>query len=320
MICLLSPEPPHASAEAKVAVLLCVYNGGRFLLPQLDSLRAQTVGRIDVWASDDGSSDGSASILLSAREHWQKGDFHILEGPHNGFSENFRSLIVNDDIDADYVAFCDQDDLWDEDKLEAAVHWLETQPDDRPALYCSRTRLIDEDDRPIGYSPFFPRPPSFRNALVQSIAGANTMVLNRAAHRLVREASRRTGFVSHDWWCYLLVTGAGGTVHYSAEPGIGYRQHGTNLVGSNDSSLARLKRYAFLWQGGFAGWMERNLAGLEACRDLLDDNGRDLLDSFARVRRAGLLRRLAGLRKLGLYRQTPGGHIGIFIASALGRL
>jgi hypothetical protein len=146
------------------------------------------------------------------------------------------------------------------------------------------------------------------------------MVLNRAAHRLVREASRRTGFVSHDWWCYLLVTGAGGAVHYSADPGIGYRQHGTNLVGSNDTHLARLKRYVFLWHGGFAEWTERNLAGLDACRDLLDDRGRDLLDGFARLRQAGLARRLAGLRKLGLYRQTPGGHLGIFIASALGRL
>jgi len=312
-------SPPLSSGDT-VAILLCVYNGGHFLSPQLASLQAQTVGRIDIWASDDGSSDGSASLLLSARANWSKGHFHILEGPRKGFSENFRTLIVNDDIDADYVAFCDQDDLWDKDKLEAAIAWLATQPADRPALYCSRTRLIDEDDRPIGYSPLFSRPPSFRNALVQSIAGANTMVLNRAAHRLVREASRRSGFVSHDWWCYLLVTGAGGTVHYSAEPRIGYRQHGTNLVGSNDSSLARLKRYVFLWRGGFASWTEKNLEGLNACRDLLDDKGRDLLDSFVRVRGTSLVQRLAGLRKLGLYRQTPGGHIGIFIATALGRL
>lgn len=315
-----SETPPQTSIDGSVAVLLCVYNGGRFFVPQLDSLQAQTIDRIDIWASDDGSSDGSASVLLSARDNWQKGDFHILEGPRKGFSENFRSLITNYDIDADYVAFCDQDDLWEKDKLEAAINWLTTQPSDRPALYCSRTRLIDEDDRPIGYSPLFPRPPSFRNALVQSIAGANTMVLNRAAHRLVREASRRTGFVSHDWWCYLLVTGAGGKVYYSARPKIGYRQHGTNLVGSNDSPLARLRRYIFLWHGGFAEWTEKNLDGLNACRDLLDGEGRDLIDGFARVRRRGLVRRLAGMRKLGLYRQTRGGHLGIFIASALGRL
>ena len=84
-------------------------------------------------------------------------------------------------------------------------------------------------------SPLFRRPPSFRNALVQSLAGGNTMVLNRPARDLVALASRRARFVSHDWWAYLLVTGAGGAVHYSAKPLVRYRQHAHNLVGANTS-------------------------------------------------------------------------------------
>ena len=97
--------------------------------------------------------------------------------------------MTNPAIDGDYFAFCDQDDLWDEDKLAEALDWLEKQPADTPALYCTRTRTVDERGSEIGLSPLFRRRPSFRNAIVQSIAGANTMVMNKAAWLIVREAS-----------------------------------------------------------------------------------------------------------------------------------
>ena len=99
--------------------------------------------------------------------------------------------------------------------------------DDVPALFCSRTRIITAEGEPAGFSPLFSKKPSFRNAIVQSIAGGNTMVMNRAARDIMLEASRRTGFVSHDWWCYLILTGVGGIVHYSPTAKIGYRQHPT---------------------------------------------------------------------------------------------
>ena len=112
---------------------------------------------------------------------------------------------------------------------------MRTQDGSLPLLFCSRTLTITESGTPVGMSPLFRRTPSFRNALVQSLAGGNTMVLNRAARDIVALASRRARFVSHDWWAYLLVTGAGGVVHYSAKPLVRYRQHAQNLVGANTS-------------------------------------------------------------------------------------
>src|SRR5690606_17695974 len=126
---------------------------------------------------------------------------------------------------------------------------LRKQPSDGPALYCTRTRTVSEEGSTVGLSPLFAKPPGFRNALVQSIAGANTMVMNRSAWRLVREASRRTSFISHDWWCYLIVAGAGGVVRYSPVARIGYRQHAKNLVGENNSWRARMSRLSHLMKG-----------------------------------------------------------------------
>jgi glycosyltransferase involved in cell wall biosynthesis len=53
--------------KPKVAVALATRNGERFLEAQLESLRNQTHERIDVWASDDGSTDGTVRLLEEAR-------------------------------------------------------------------------------------------------------------------------------------------------------------------------------------------------------------------------------------------------------------
>ncbi len=104
---------------------------------------------------------------------------HLSDGPRDGFAENFRALISNPAIEADYFAFCDQDDLWEPNKLETALAWMRTQDGSLPLLFCSTDATITESGTPIGMSPLFRRNPSFRNALVQSLAGGNTMVLNR---------------------------------------------------------------------------------------------------------------------------------------------
>lgn len=299
---------------------MAVRNGERFLPEQLDSLARQKSVAIDLWVSDDGSSDGTQDILQRAQQDGRLGSVNLLDGPQRGFAENFRSLIVRAGTDSEFYAFCDQDDVWDEDKLAHAVAWLETQAPGVPALYCSRTRIISVDGKPIGMSPLFPRTPGFRNALVQSIAGGNTMVMNRAAHELVREASRRSGFVSHDWWCYLIVTGAGGIVHYCREPRIGYRQHGENLVGENSTWRARMSRVKHLVRGRFKGWNDINLAGLAACSDLLDDDARATVVLFEQARRRRLPGRLVSLWRSGVYRQTFLGELGLLLACAIGRL
>ena len=72
-----------------------------------------------------------------------------------------------------------------------------------PFVYCSRTRLIDEEGDDIRLSQFYKKPPHFRNALVQSLAGGNTMVLNEETRRLLMKAGADVNVASHDWWVYL---------------------------------------------------------------------------------------------------------------------
>lgn len=299
---------------------MAVRDGERFLTQQLDSLARQKAVGVDLWISDDGSSDASIDLIRRVADSWTLGRVELVDGPRRGFAENFRSLIVRAEIKADFYAFCDQDDVWDEDKLAHATEWLKTQSDGLPALYCSRTRIIGANGEIVGQSPRFPRPPGFRNAIVQSIAGGNTMVMNHAAHDLVAEASRRTDFVSHDWWCYMIVSGAGGNVHYCSQPRIGYRQHDGNLVGENNTWRARMSRLRFLMRGRFKAWNDRNLSGLAACSDLLTDDARRTLELFMMSREGRLSARLLSLWRSGVYRQTTLGGWGLCLACIARRL
>ena len=306
-------------SEATLAVLLATRNGAAFLDLQLQSVAAQDGVRIDVWASDDGSTDATLGLLKAWAARWTAGRFTLLEGPRQGFAGNFRALLANAEIEADYVAFCDQDDVWLPGKVAAAIAAL-AGSGERPALYCERTITVDEAGTEIGRSPLFTKPVGFANALVQSIAGGNTMVMNRAAHQLMREAARRTDFVSHDWFCYMMISGAGGDVTYSAEPHVQYRQHGGNLVGSNTGLAARLERLTAGLGGRFTRWTAHNLRTLAACRDLLEPVAVERMEAFAAARRGPLLARLGKLREAGVYRQSGVGQVLLYLAVVLGKL
>lgn len=302
-----------------VAVLLATYQGERFLEAQMASLVSQDVERLDIIASDDGSTDGTLAILRAWEQRWAKGKFEIVERGGHDFAANFRSMLARTDIDADYVAFADQDDVWDADKLSTAIAALGQEP--VLGLYGSRTRLVDAALRPMGFSPLFERPPHFRNAIVQNFAGGNTMVMNRFAHALVSESARRTGFVSHDWWCYLMISGAGGRVIYDPVPHIAYRQHEGNLVGDNTGIVARLHRIGMALGGRFARWSDINVEALERCRPLLDDEAAEILSKFKAVRaERNPVVALKLLRESEIHRQLLGSNVMLAVGAILGKL
>ena len=166
-----------AAHSSHVAILLCTHQGERFLPRQLDSVAGQTHADWRIWVSDDHSTDGTLDVLQDYRTKWGEDRISWVRGPGRGFVANFLTLACTPEIDSAYYAFCDQDDLWDPDKLEVALAWVTSIPPHIPAVYGARTRLIDEDDQAVGLSPLFPHPMSFANAIVQSVAGGNTCLL-----------------------------------------------------------------------------------------------------------------------------------------------
>ena len=129
-----------------VDILMATYNGGKYLRNQLLSLQQQTHEDWILWVRDDGSTDDTMVILLEFAKSDSR--IKIVEGANRqrlGPGRNFMRLTKYST--ADYVVFCDQDDIWFEKKLEFLVDFAEKNFDGAiPCLvYCDAHGYSDAD-------------------------------------------------------------------------------------------------------------------------------------------------------------------------------
>ena len=311
---------PQAAAAGSVAILLCTYNGARFLPLQLASYEAQDFADWRLFVSDDGSQDGTLAVLADFQKKHGAARVSIRQGPRQGFVANFLSLICDPAIRSDYYALSDQDDVWDAHKLARARGFLGSAPAGKPVVYCSRTRLIDEHGVELRLSTYYKKTPHFRNALAQSLASGNTMVFNEDMRALLMQAGADVKVPSHDWWLYLVNSAVGGTILYDSAPTVSYRMHGGNVIGSNDSARAKLVRARLLWRGRFRSWAEMNVAALQRIESAMTDENRRTFEQFRQFRRKSALPRVCGLIRSRIYRQTLLGDIGLLAAAFAGKI
>ena len=270
---------------SSIAILMCTYNGERFLHEQLASLESQTDEDWVLWASDDGSTDATLDILSESQNRLGKEKIKILRGPGLGFAANFMALAMRKEINAEYFAFSDQDDIWKPQKLERSRSFLSDIGNEFAALYCSRTDLIDVSGNVFGKSPYFTGEKNFRNALVQSLAGGNTMVFNKKLRDLFVALSKKNPkIVSHDWTMYQLASGTGGKIFYDEWGSVGYRQHKNNLIGMNRGPRAHLVRSAQFIGGRYRRWNDENLAALKLFDRELSRATKEDISEFEKLR------------------------------------
>lgn len=303
-----------------VAILMATYNGAKALPMQLESFAMQSLKPVSLMVSDDGSVDGSREVVRRWAAAHADIETRLIDGPCRGAAQNFLALLRLP-LHSDFVAISDQDDIWLPEKLQTAVAALCRLPPDRPALYCGRTWEVSENLSRKRLSRGAPRPPGFAHALVQNIAGGNTMVLNRAASEIIRQAALLTeDVVIHDWWIYQVISGIGGTVLFDETPHLLYRQHADNVIGANRGLAATLVRAHMLVTGRFSDWCARNVAALRGIEAWFTPESRALLDSFDAARRQPPLQSLATIRRAGFYRQGLRGQISLYLAALLGRI
>ena len=227
-----------------VRVLLSTYNGARFLPAQLDSLLAQDYPRIAIFIRDDGSSDETRALLQEYAN--RNSSITLIFGENIGVVPSYLELLRLGGGTEDFYAFCDQDDVWETDKISTAVARLSGQADPESSLYCGRVKYVDEDLHDIGLSGI-PRYVGWRNAVVENIVTGCTVVMGDKLRRLMLKTDG-TGVLMHDWWAYL-VGSAFGAIVYDPEAKILYRQHGNNVSQPDISRMKRILRVAGeFWQ------------------------------------------------------------------------
>ncbi len=278
-----------------VTILLSTYNGENYLKTQLDSICEQSHCEWSVAWRDDGSADNSIAIVEAFAKN--AGPERFLKSPSSGFhigaTPSFLQLL-SENCDAPLVAFADQDDRWLPLKLQRAIDRL-ADAGDLPALYCSRQLLTDDDfSHPVFSMQYLGRP-GFPASLTQNIASGNTIVMNQAGARLVASIPAPVAAL-HDWWSYIVVSACGGLVIYDAEPTIMYRQHMTNLIGSQLPTISRAIAALERGPGIYMTMMRRHTAQLHAFEDRMTPQARRALELIRKGLSGGFSDRLAALR------------------------
>lgn len=296
--------------KPSILVLLSTYNGERYLSQQLDSLMQQVNTELQILIRDDGSRDSTQTII---RDYVNKCPQQIryISGENLGARESFFELIkhAKDSLDQfECFAFCDQDDIWEQNKLERAVELLSYESESIPLMYCSSTQMVDSNLVPIG---IWPPPPkkgaNLYNALVENIAVGCTTVLNRRAMQLISShfPNHIDQIIMHDWWAYLCVSSFGKII-FDEHPTIQYRQHAQNaLGGQTDSFLLKWKkRWRRFFRGDNHYIISRQAKHFYECySDKMESSLRQDIERFLKATRAPLLSRAVYIMNMPVYRQ-----------------
>ncbi len=230
----------------KLSVILCTYNGAAHLQSLLDSLARQRRPPDELVVSDDGSRDSTAHLIAAFAESASFPVRWFEQEKQLGPAANFITAAQH--ARGEWIAFCDQDDVWHPDKLTCALA-VAQECADTSAVFCN-ARLVDTDGYALGRTlwqqvAFTPREQEVVRAgapwqvLVRHpvVSGAGLLIHARVRDHLAPIADQWM----HDAWA-TLIAAASGRVLAIAAPLFDYRQHAANVIG------ARPRRLADLWQ------------------------------------------------------------------------
>lgn len=221
-----------------VAILLSTYNGSNFLAEQLDSLLNQDYPELSIIIRDDSSTDDTREVLQKYVD--SNDNITYYTGPNLQSARSFLELLIHSS-EADYYAFCDQDDVWDRDKISIAVNMLEKIKNSAiPQMYCSALQMVDVSLRPIGVM-HQNATATVGNALVQSVATGCTMVFNHKVKEMLQEYMPKS-IVMHDLWVFHICMYLGNVI-FDPHPHTQYRQHRGNVVGAQVTLLQRFRTH-----------------------------------------------------------------------------
>lgn len=126
-----------------IAVVLITYNGENFILDQIRSIKNQTVKPSSVYIYDDGSTDSTANIISSFLEKYHLLDWQLYISERNqGWCINAINALSN--TNEDIVFWCDQDDVWDRNKIETMIDYFDNN--ECMAVYSSWRYINSKSD------------------------------------------------------------------------------------------------------------------------------------------------------------------------------
>ncbi|OMH40842.1 hypothetical protein BLW93_03285 [Desulfurobacterium indicum] len=293
---------------------MATYNGERFLAQQLNSIISQTYKNWVLLVHDDGSEDGTVDILKEYSIKYPERIIFLNDGLKFGNAkDNFSHLIgIALERNFEYFFFCDQDDVWIENKIEIFLQrfkGIESSRKDLSILLHSDLKVVDSNldvisDSMWRYQKLNPECKTLNYLLVQNNVTGCACAVNRAllekAHPIGRKA------IMHDWWL-SLVASAFGVVDFISKPTVLYRQHEKNDTGAKNVDV----RYAirkFMRKDDLVKSIAKTvlqaqnfLSTFEQC---LKPEQKDMLRAYVQIPYVSYVRKLLTVFRFKLFKQN----------------
>ena len=231
----------------KVTVLMATWNGENFLTQQLDSVLQQKAVDVSLYVRDDRSTDETVAIIKKYAN--ETGKVFLLDTVPVQLkaAKNFMSLVRDVDLSqTDYIAYCDQDDIWLPDKLNAAISAISEHKVD---CYASNLLMGDAEAKLVTEKSLLSRLLSYifnykvntqkpYDFYFEAASAGCTLVLNKVAalylQKMLTELfDRIPENASHDWSTYAITRLNGFNWYIDNKSYIIYRQHAENAYGAN---------------------------------------------------------------------------------------
>ncbi|ACT47945.1 glycosyltransferase [Methylotenera mobilis] len=276
----------------RVKVFLATFNGSAWIQEQIDSILRQVGVDVQVYVSDDFSSDTTIALLEGLTKQESRIELLPRTVIFGGAGKNFYRLILDVDLnDCDYVAFADQDDIWEQDKLIRHIGLMQQSGVDAVSSNViafwpnGKTKLIDkaQPQRELDY-------------LFESAGPGCTFLMTSQLVGLVKKLLSDPGGIAnkvalHDWLVYAVCRISGRKWLIDSTPSLQYRQHEKNVVGANIGLKAKFSRLRKISNG----WYKAEVLKILAVSFQLSNNPK-LLTISGLLEKSDLLSRLKLLR------------------------
>lgn len=301
----------------RVHIVLATYNGERFLREQMDSVLAQTYENITVEVCDDSSTDGTAAIVREYEAQDERVKLHL--NPYNlGYVKNFLEGVKR--CTAPYVMLCDQDDIWQKDKVEKtllAMQQAEKKRTGKPVLvFTDAVNFDSETGEELGFfhetSHLDVKKVDTAHLFMENKCIGCTMMMNRVILPYLEELPEEIRV--HDWWLALICSHFG-TIEYVPQATLRYRQHEENQIGGSSYTSYLKKRLTHIREQRKAllQTYRQAAAFLRIFGEQMDRQQRVVAANFAGMEQTGFFGRRYRILRYGYKKSGWFRNIGLFL-------
>ncbi|TCC93534.1 glycosyltransferase family 2 protein [Pedobacter frigiditerrae] len=220
-----------------VSIALCTYNGEKYLKAQLDSLVIQDYQNLEIIIVDDCSTDNTVSIIKEYQKLRSNITLYINE-KNLGFNKNFKKALEN--CKGDYIAFADQDDMWELNKISKMVENI----GDNLLIY-HNSAYIDENGIPNGLSKKshhkFVSGDCAINFLYYNCVSGHACMINKD---LLETTPPFPKDFYYDWW-FAYTAANTGRINFLNESLVKHRKHSNSSTSADHTDPRSLRLYQF---------------------------------------------------------------------------